>query len=299
MSGGNTESAGGGQAAGYGAAALSVAAGAALLAFAPIGMRLSEVGPQATAFWRFVFALPILAVAFALAPAKPNLKDTGVLTAAGVSFGLDIALFHAALVLTTVVNATLLSNMTPIFAAAAGWLLFRERVGLGFAAGAGVAIVGAMMLALARARTGHGGEAGLTGDALGLASALFYAGYLVILNAVRKRVSVRVTMFVTTLASLVVVFVIALILGETFWPRTAQGWAVLVGLGVVVHVGGQGLIAAGLGRLPIALSTVLLWIQPVSAAAISWVLFGEALGPMAIMGAALVLGGVFIVQRAR
>jgi len=280
-------------------AAACVAGGAALIAFAPIGLRLSEVGPQATAFWRMVFALPLLAIAFTVAPSKPGGKDVSVLAAAGVCFAFDVALYHAALMSTTVVNATLLSNMTPIFAAISGWLLFKERIGVGFATGAAVAIAGAMMLAIARARAGHGGDAGVTGDALALASAVFYAGYLIILNVVRKRVGVRAAMFFTTLASAVVLFAITLALGEDFWPETAKGWAVLVGLGVVVHVGGQGLIAAGLGRLPIALSTVLLWIQPVSAAALSWILFGEALGPMAIAGAALVLGGVFIVQRAR
>jgi drug/metabolite transporter (DMT)-like permease len=40
-------------------------------------------------------------------------------------------------------------------------------------------------------------------------------------------------------------------------------------------------------------------VQPVAAAALSWVLFGESLGPLAFAGAGLVLGGVFMVQRAR
>jgi drug/metabolite transporter (DMT)-like permease len=72
-----------------------------------------------------------------------------------------------------------------------------------------------------------------------------------------------------------------------------------VALGVVTQAGGQGLIAAGLGRLPLALSAVLLWVQPVTAAGLSWALFGEALGPLALLGAALVLGGVWVVQRGR
>jgi drug/metabolite transporter (DMT)-like permease len=283
---------------GIGSALASVATGGALLAFAPIGLRLSELGPQATAFWRFVFALPLLAIGFALAPEKPSLKDWGLLGAAGASFGADLALFHAALVLTTVVNATLLSNMTPVFAAAAGWVIFRQRVGWSFAGGALTALAGAGLLATARAQSGHD-AGGTLGDALGLASAVFYAAYLVVVSSARQRVGVRVTMFVTTFASLLFVLVTALIAQENFLPESWRGWAVLVGLGVVVHVGGQGLIALGIGRLPIALSTVLLWIQPVTAAGLSWLLFGEALGPLAFLGAALILGGVWIVQRTR
>ena len=36
-------------------------AGAVAIGFAPIGLRLSPFEPQATAFWRFAFALPMIA----------------------------------------------------------------------------------------------------------------------------------------------------------------------------------------------------------------------------------------------
>ena len=62
---------------------------------------------------------------------------------------------------------------------------------------------------------------------------------------------------------------------------------------------GKGLIAYGVGRLPIAMSTVLLWMQPLVAAVLSWIMFGEALTPLALAGAALILGGVYMVQRSR
>jgi drug/metabolite transporter (DMT)-like permease len=47
------------------------------------------------------------------------------------------------------------------------------------------------------------------------------------------------------------------------------------------------------------MSTIMLWMQPVTAAVWSWVLFGETLGPLGLAGAALVLGGIYMVQRAR
>ena len=81
--------------------------------------------------------------------------------------------------------------------------------------------------------------------------------------------------------------------------RTALGWTNLVGLGLVVQVGGQGLIAYGVGRLPIVASTVLLWMQPLVAAVLSWILFDETLGALALLGATLILGGIYVVQRYR
>jgi drug/metabolite transporter (DMT)-like permease len=275
-------------------AILCVAGGAALIGLAPIGLRLSEVGPVATAFWRFVFAIPAL-LAIAAAARSPIAKP-GLLAGAGIAFGAEIAIWHIALTLTTVANATLFSNMTPIIAALTGWLLFKERISGGFAFGAGIAVSGAALLSLGR----EGGGAGaLSGDLLGLLSALGYATYLIILGRARRSVGVAPAMLITTVFAMLVTGLGALFLNEPFWPQTWQGWAVLVGLGLVVHVGGQGLIALGIGRLPIALSTVLLWVQPVAAAGFAWVFFGEALGPIGLFGAALVLGGLYLVQRSR
>jgi drug/metabolite transporter (DMT)-like permease len=106
-------------------------------------------------------------------------------------------------------------------------------------------------------------------------------------------------MFWATLSSAFVALLLSLGFHEALLPHTLTGWLMLIGLGLVVHVGGQGLIAFGVGRLPIVASTVLLWMQPLVAAALSWIMFGEALGPLALAGAALVLAGIYVVQRTR
>lgn len=280
-------------------AALAVAAGAFLIGLAPIGMRLSELGPQATGFWRFVFALPLLGLLFALKPAAP-VKRLPILLIAGFCFGLDIAFWHAALGMTTVANATLATNMTPIIAAIAGWFLFKERVTRAWIIGAAIAFTGAVALSYARAQSADpalAGERGLLGDLFGLVSCVWYASYLIIVRMERPHTSTRVVMLATTFGAALLALGAAITMGEALVPQTLRGWAVLAGLGIVVHVAGQGLIAYGVGRLPIALSTVLLWVQPIAAAAFSWMLFGEALSPLAFAGAALVLAGVWLVQR--
>jgi drug/metabolite transporter (DMT)-like permease len=102
---------------GGGIAVAATAVGAALLGLTPIAVRVSEVGPQATSFWRFVFALPILGVLAAVGRPNPSVAQTGWLLGAGLLFGLEMSLWAQAVGLTTVANATLLTNMTPIFAA--------------------------------------------------------------------------------------------------------------------------------------------------------------------------------------
>jgi drug/metabolite transporter (DMT)-like permease len=282
-------------------AALAAMAGAALIGLAPILVRLSELGPQATNLWRFLFALPILAILAARAP-KPSRRQVGWLLLGGVLFGFELGLWAAALSLTTIANATLLANMTPVFAAAFGWLLFRERLAGAAILGGLTALTGAVVLALARAQAGEGPstpEAGWLGDGMGLVAALGYAGYLLIVRSLGRGVSVWAVMFWATLSAAAYALTVSLALRETLLPHTLQGWAILVTLGLVTQFAGQGFIAYGVGRLPIVVSTVLLWMQPLAAAGLSWIIFGEQLGPLAFVGAGLVLAGIFVVQRNR
>jgi drug/metabolite transporter (DMT)-like permease len=108
-------------------------------------------------------------------------------------------------------------------------------------------------------------------------------------------------MLTTTAAAAATAAVATMVMGEPFIAPDMdwRGWLVVIGLGFVVHSGGQGFIAYGLGKLPIALSTVLLFVQPVAAAAFGWILFDEPLGWAGMAGALLILVGVFIVQLAR
>lgn len=284
-----------------GAAALAALAGATLIGIAPIAVRLSELEPAATNLWRFIFALPILAVWASRAP-MPSRRDLSWLLGAGVLFGIELNLWAFALMQTTIANATLLTNMTPVFAAAFGWFVFRERLGFGALVGGAIALGGAVTLALARAQAGAGpvsAEAGWTGDALALSAAVGYAGYLLIVRAVGDRVSVGAVMLWGSLSAAAFTFVVCLVTREPLLPHSWQGWAILVMLGVVTQVAGQGLIAYGVGRLPIVVSTVLIWMQPIAAAVLSWMFFDEALGPLALFGAALVLAGIYVVQRGR
>lgn len=288
---------------GQGKAALAALTGGALLGLSPIAMRLSELGPHASNFWRFFLALPILGVWAVMSRPAPGARQAGWILFAGVLFGIEVSLWAAALGLTTVTNATLLANLTPVFAALFGWVLFRERLSTPVAAGVAISLTGAVLLALARARAAAGPtgdpETGWLGDALGLSAAVGYAGYLLILRMLGKQVNVGAVMFVATIGAALVAFFLTLLFGEPFLPATLHGWLILLGLAFVVQIGGQGLIAYGVGRLPIVASTVLLWMQPLVAAVLSWIMFGEALGPVALTGAMLVLAGIYVVQRNR
>ena len=74
---------------------------------------------------------------------------------------------------------------------------------------------------------------------------------------------------------------------------------VLPSLAVVVRIGGKGVIITGLVHTPAAIAGVLILVQPVIAAAISWQLFDEPLAPIHAGGGFLILLGIFISQRGK
>ena len=76
--------------------------------------------------------------------------------------------------------------------------------------------------------------------------------------------------------------------------------AIIAGLGlaVVSHAGGQGLLVFALPHLPISLSAMVGLIQTAVAAIAAWIIFGEALTSLMMLSAAAILGGIFICRKA-
>jgi drug/metabolite transporter (DMT)-like permease len=81
-------------------------------------------------------------------------------------------------------------------------------------------------------------------------------------------------------------------------PASAYGWWILVGLALVTHAAGEGLIAYALAHLPAAFSSVGLLLQPVVAACFAWLLLSEPLLPLQIAGGLVVLAAIWLARRA-
>jgi drug/metabolite transporter (DMT)-like permease len=123
----------------------------------------------------------------------------------------------------------------------------------------------------------------------------WYAGYFLAVKAARTTAGALKVTFWATLAGLPLMGGAALVLGEDMIPATAAGWAACVAMGLM-HVAGQGGVAWALGRLPAAITAVTILIQPLVAAGLSWIIFGETLAPIQALGGALVLGAIILAQ---
>lgn len=254
-------------------------------------MRLVDVGETSAAFWRLALSLPLLA---AIAGRGPGLRmpagQARLWLLAGLFFALDLAIWHQSIRLTSVANATLLANLAPIFVVLFGWWLLGERVGFGFLLGMALALGGCVLLV---SRSTGAGPSSLAGDALGVLTAVFYAGYILAITRARRNSSVLGLMFWTTAISAALLLPLALWMdGPRFWPQSTRSWWLLLGLAWSSQVAGQGLIAYAMAYLPSSFSSVSLLIQPVAAAVFAAWLLGESLGPIQMMAASTVLLGI-------
>ncbi|MEO8113063.1 MAG: DMT family transporter [Phenylobacterium sp.] len=266
--------------------------GACVIGLSPILVRLTETGPAAAGFWRLAFALPLLA-AMAWRNSGGLGRPSGLAMIAGVMFALDLGFWHYGIHYTSVTNATVLSNLTPVVVIAFAWIFLKQRPAALFLVAVAVAVGGAWMMALEK-----GGGPGLDpplGNALSVATAFWYALYMLAIGAGRQREGTSRLMFWMSLAGTPLVLAAALLLGEQVIPTGSAGWAACVGLGVM-HVAGQGSIAWAMGRLPTSTASVVVLVQPVVAAYLGWILFAEAIGPMQALGAGVALSGVVLAQ---
>jgi drug/metabolite transporter (DMT)-like permease len=273
--------------------------GATCIALSPIFVRLSEVGPTTTAFWRVALAVPVLWFFYFLRTkgrTQPYSGKWPLLFAAGFAFAGDLFFWHASIQLTSVANSTLLANLASIFVTLAAWLLWRERPRALFLAALALALIGVGLLvhtSLTFSRTA------LLGDALGVVTAMFYAWYILAVKGLRDRGAATLqVMAVTTTLTAVILFPVALASGEQMLPSSAYGWWILLGLALITHAAGQGLIAYALAHLPAQFSSVGLLLQPVVAACFAWMLLSEPLVALQIAGGLVVLAAIWLARRA-
>jgi drug/metabolite transporter (DMT)-like permease len=268
--------------------------GALVIGTTPILVRLAACGPAAAGFWRLMFAMPLLAMAAGARSGGVGAPSRAMVWA-GIFFALDLGCWHYGIRYTSVANATVLPNLTPVLVTLVGWFVFKERPGPLFLVGMAGAVAGAVVMA-ETAKPGGAGAMPHVGDALSVATAVWYGLYFLSVRSARQTHSTMRVMFWSAVIGAPPLLATALVMHEQILPLTALGWGAAVGLGLA-HVFGQGSIAWALGRLPASTAAVTVLVQPVAAAALAYMIFGETLTLPQTLGAALALIGVVIAQR--
>jgi len=291
-------------------AALLVAIGG--ITWSAIFVRWAGVPGTASAFYRVLIAgavlIPWAVFAIAAAPKAqgisrraasaeaPAPKAAWLAVAGGVFFALDIALWNTAVLRTHAAVASTLGNNTPFFVAIMSWLVLRRRPRASFWIGLALALAGCVLIMSADLR--RGGVAGsLFGDLLALAASIFFAAYLMTTERIRTSMDTLTFNALAIAGSIVTLFVLCLALGLPLTGYPPRAWLALAGLGLVSQLVGYFALVYALGHLPATITSVGLLAQVPCTAVLAMILLGEPLTAIQIAGAAVVLAGIYVVNR--
>lgn len=288
--------------------------GAFLLGFSPILVRLSELGPVATAFYRVLFTIPCfgillmengrIGVSQGMMPAASRsilvvelfdgrLKDLGYFVLLGMFLCGNLICWHLSLIYTFVANATLLANLSALFVIPLGWLLLGLRVRRAFIFYALCSFVGIAMLMSANMQTGSF----IKGDLLAMGGAFFYALYQLLIGHLRKKYTTMEQMLWTMVFSSLWILPCVWIFGESLRIVTLMGLIILLSLSLLCQFVAQGFISYSLGHITPNLVSLTLLIQPVMAACLGWLVFAEVLSLLQFSGIALTLFCLYMAKR--
>ena len=282
--------------------AVTVLVGAVAIAFSGVLFELAHVSPTTGAFYRCVWALPpLFSIAwwerkkFGPRPARSHYFAW----IAGAFFAADLVLWHNAIDQVGAGLATVLGNTQVVLVGLLAWVLFRERLSRNALLAIPVAMLGIVLISGVLESGAYGSDPKL-GAIYGLLTGVAYSGFLLALrwgSGARGRVAGP--LYDATLASAICVIPIGLVLGNLdFTPGLeAQGWLIVLALSSQVL--GWLLITVSLGRLPTALTSVLLTLQPLLAVIFAALLVDERPSPLQLLGAAAILSGLLIASARR
>ena len=278
------------------AAYLSLALGVFGIGWSAIFVRWSAVPGLVSAFYRLAFATVAfipwrLAVHHRTPGARRESHRAAII--AGILFAADLAFFNSAVMMTSAANASLLGVNAPIFVAFGGWILFGERPHVRFWIGFFLAFIG--LAAIVGADVLVHPTLGL-GDLFAVLGALCYGLYLLYVQRSRAGMDTLTFSLWSAGVGALCLLPVCLIAGQPLAGFSVRSWAALVALALASQVMGQLLVAHALGRLPATLSSIVLLAQAPITALLAWPLLGEPLHAIQVLGGALVLAGIVVVN---
>lgn len=275
---------------------LAAVIGALAIASSGIFYRWSGVSPSTGVLFRCLYGLPILilvATAETRARGPMSRRTVWMSVLAGVLFAADLVSFHYAVDVIGAGLGTVMGNLQVVFVAIGAWLLWGERPRTEVLVALPVMLFGVVLISGVVGSGAYGTDPRL-GVAIGLVTALSYAGYLLVIRRSspdhRPAGPVAIATFVTALGGAAA----GVVAGDLDVVPTLPAHAYLLALGVLSQSIGYLAIQASLPRLPAVIASVLLLVQPVTTVVLGAVLLAEDPSAAQLAGVALVIGGIAV-----
>ncbi len=279
-------------------ALVEMTGGAVLISTTSLFVKLADVGPTVSAFYRMAFGGGILLIGLlALRRWTPvKLSWIAWLLVPAVAFAVDLMMWHRSILYIGPGLATLLGNFQVFVMALAGWLIYRERLGAAFLAGVVLAMVGLYLLV--GPEWSQVGDRYRLGVILGITTGLAYAVYLLTTRHAQRSGKVPLApaqlLCVSSLLCAALLGLAALGEGDSLAIPTAQAWWSLIGLALVGQVLGWILLLRAMPHLPASMVGLLLLMQPALSFVFDVLLFDRPTRMLDWAGVGLSLVGIFI-----
>lgn len=259
------------------------------------------------AFWRLVIASLALVVVlitlrkpFNLGIVRRNLKELVLLS---VFLGLHFIFFVSAVKDTTILNATVLVNTTPIFSVFVSAFVFKLKPSRFAMLGLIVSFTGMCVIAYAETSTAKTptSSSSLKGDFEAILAALVESFYLNFGRRIRNQMGILSIMLPIYLLATIVIGVLGAATANKILELPTEIWIVLplLGLGLLPTAIAHTLYFSSLSNLKSFETATMAFLEPIGATLLGVVLFLEIPAPWFAVGAGLILAGIVFVVRGK
>jgi drug/metabolite transporter (DMT)-like permease len=272
-------------------------AGAVLISFSGVWVKLSHVTPESAAFYRVFIGgiFLLLGSVWRKEFHRMSRLQTGLMLLAGVLFALDLFCYHTSILYVGPGLGTILPNFQVFVMALVGILIYREKLRPVFLVSVPLAVIGLLLVVGIRWDL-LGGKYRL-GIYAGMATSVFYSGFLLSIRKLHgnaRKLSFFYILMMVSLTSACVLAAEMLISGDSFAIPDIQSILSLTVLGIFSQGVGWILIAQALPRLRVSLSGLILLMQPALAFVWDVVFFDRPTGTLNWAGVVIVLGAIYM-----
>ena len=259
----------------------------------PILVKLSLSPGVISAFYRMAIAAALL-VPFTVLTGKlkiPSLKILLLTVLCGAIFAADVAVWNIAIQESTATQATLLTNLSPVWVGVGAFFFLKNKPTSNFWIGTAIAIFGMIMLVGFRFFLELDFDLAFV---FAILSGMFYAIYMLLSKHVLYEVEVLPFITISTLSSAIFLAILSYFIGEPFSGFSNLGWFVLVVQGVVCQLLAWLLLGYATKHMKATRVSVSLLGQAVLTTILAWLFIGEEVSLQMILGGIILLLGIRI-----
>ncbi len=264
----------------------------------PVLVKWAPVSGITSAFYRMLlgllFLLPYVIIGRKFIPPASALWVPIVLC--GIIFATDIAVWNLSIHYSNATQATLLTNLSPVWVGVGTFLFLPDKPGSRFWIGTLVALTG--MVILIGIETFASMQLDL-GFALAVLSGVLYASYILISKTVLNKIDIVSFMTISMAVSSIYLFTICLLFDQPIWHFEPVIWGVFVVQGLVCQLIGWLTISSAMKQMDAKSVSLSLLSQAVVTGLFAWIFIGEKITPQMIGGGVIILIGIAITYTGR